>query len=182
MGQKEFVPFEGCYHIDTQLMAGPYPAAVSFQVADRKLRALLDAGIDYFIDLTEADEGRMFGRPLIPYQSQLEEIAGENGIPFVHRRFPTEDMEVPDERQMITILDDIDAARSSGHHVYVHCLGGVGRTGTVIGCWLARHGVAVGDEALEAIALLRDYQPGRDLHSPQTSQQCDMVRGWTAGR
>ena len=31
--------------------------------------------------------------------------------------------------------------------MYLHCWGGVGRTGTVVGCWLVRHG-RTGDEAL----------------------------------
>jgi len=35
---------------------------------------------------------------------------------------------------MHEILDTIDAALSAKRIVYVHCWGGVGRTGTVIGC------------------------------------------------
>ena len=52
---------------------------------------------------------------------------------------------------MSDILDAIDAALRDGKTVYVHCWGGVGRTGTVIGCWLVRHG-KTGDEALSQIA------------------------------
>ena len=48
---------------------------------------------------------------------------------------------------MASILDAIDAALDGGKTVYVHCWGGVGRTGTVVGCWLVRHG-KTGDEAL----------------------------------
>jgi hypothetical protein len=162
-------------------MAGPYPGAISPITADAKLRALLDEGIDYFVDLTEENEGRMFGRPLVPYSTHVEELASERGITVIHRRFPIEDMEVPETKQMIAILDDIDAARTAGHCLFVHCLGGVGRTGTVIGCWLARHGIAHGQEVLETIALLRNFQRGRDLDSPQTGQQCDMVRRWVGG-
>ena len=45
----------------------------------------------------------------------------------------------------------IDEAMSAGKAVYVHCWGGVGRTGTVVGCWLVRHG-RTGEQALEQIA------------------------------
>ncbi|MFZ1729788.1 MAG: dual specificity protein phosphatase family protein [Bacteroidota bacterium] len=182
MGQPFTVPFDRCYYIDEQLLAGLYPGDLSVASADTKLRALLDAGIDYFIDLTEENEGRMFGRPLVPYKNHLEELASERGIDVIHQRWPIVDMGIPEKAQMSAILDDIDRARAQGRRVYVHCLGGVGRTGTVIGCWLARHDVAVGQMALEAIALLRKHRPGRDMDSPQTRQQCSMVREWEVGK
>ncbi len=87
-------------------------------------------------------------------------------------------MGVPDSAQMAAILNDIDRAQNENRCVYVHCLGGVGRTGTVVGCWLARHGIAVGEDALHTIKLLRNYVEGRDLASPQTREQCTMVRHW----
>lgn len=33
-------------------------------------------------------------------------------------------------------------ALAAGQTVYVHCYGGIGRTGTVVGCWLVRHGLS----------------------------------------
>jgi hypothetical protein len=49
------------------------------------------------------------------------------------------DMEVPTEAEMIHILDTIDQALTEDRPVYVHCWGGHGRTGTVVGCYLRRH-------------------------------------------
>ncbi len=40
----------------------------------------------------------------------------------------------------------------------MHCWGGVGRTGTVVGCWLVRHGLDDGD-AIARIATLRRELP-----------------------
>ena len=49
-------------------------------------------------------------------------------------------MDVPrSQQQTAGILDAIDKALEDGKNVYVHCWGGIGRDGTVVGCWLVRH-------------------------------------------
>ena len=55
------------------------------------------------------------------------------------------------------ILDEIDGAILNGKTVYVHCLGGIGRTGTVVGCYLVRHGIAAGGKALVVDPQSRVY-------------------------
>ena len=77
-------------------------------------------------------------------------------------------------------LDAIDEALDAGRNVYVHCWGGIGRTGTVVGCWLVRHGMT-GDEALAEIAERWRGMEKRYRHprSPQTAQQRAYVRNWT---
>ena len=60
----------------------------------------------------------------------------------------------------------------------VHCRGGIGRTGMVIGCWLVESGVARdGAEALAIIA--REWKSvekcKRYPHSPETGPQFEFV-------
>ena len=86
-------------------------------------------------------------------------------------------METPTQEEMAGILDTIDAALDAGHTVYVHCYGGIGRTGTVIGCYLVRHGMS-GEEALEEIAGLRQGTPDGWKRSPETEPQRQMVQNW----
>ena len=62
----------------------------------------------------------------------------------------------------------------------MHCWGGVGRTGTVVGCWLVRHGLDGGDP-IAAIAQLRASIAG-ERPSPETPGQAALVRGWRRGR
>jgi protein-tyrosine phosphatase len=82
---------------------------------------------------------------------------------------------------MTRILDDVDTALAEGGGVYVHCWGGIGRTGTVVGCWLVRHRLDDGDP-LRAIARLRRGVPDAWAASPQTEAQREMVSAWKPAR
>ncbi len=160
-------PLRGSYWVRPgKLLAGPYPGGWDEESSRQKLRSLLDAGVTFWVDLTESDEHG-------PYWSALETEAAALRSEVEHRRFPIPDMDVPFPQQMTSILDTIDDALAEGHTVYVHCMGGIGRTGTVIGCYLVRHGLS-GEEALKEIARLR----GGYVESPETSNQRRMVREW----
>ena len=78
-------------------------------------------------------------------------------------------------------LSQAPGVPKTGRGVYVHCAGGIGRTGTVVGCYLVRHGMQ-GEAALEEIMRLRHAMPnGGDL-SPRREPQRQMVRTWPIGR
>ena len=155
--------------------AGEYPADRHRAAAVKKLRALLDIGIDHFIDLTDPQEG------LEPYDEILGAEARARNENLCHERFIIQDANVPDTPQaMVRILDAIDDALDQGKTVYLHCWGGVGRTGTVVGCWLVRHGMT-GQPALDQIA---DWWKDVEKHwrvpeSPETSVQCHFVQDWS---
>ena len=154
--------------------AGEYPGAKDPIEAARKLRTLLRAGIDHFIDLTEPGE-------LVPYAKIVEKEARCFGPAVGYERRPIVDQCVPrSPEQMTRILDAIDAAMGDGKTVYLHCWGGVGRTGTVVGCWLVRHG-RTGEAALRQIAEWWQTveKVCRQPISPETSEQHEYVRNWT---
>jgi protein-tyrosine phosphatase len=110
-----------------------------------------------------------------------QELASTEGFKFSYHRKPIKDLGVPAREEMKEILDIIDAAVGSDLPVYVHCLGGIGRTGTVVGCWLARHGIACGDAALECIRKLRRNEARAFVASPETAHQRRYVREWKEG-
>ena len=155
-----------------RLLAGEYPGAPDGGDAVTRLRQYLDVGVDYFVDLTEQGE-------LEPYEDLLHAEAAARGKKVEYRRFPIRDGGTPKSpAQMCEILDIIETAVSKKATVYVHCLGGIGRTGTVIGCHLTRRGHA-GEAALTRLReLFADMDKARFTRSPENAQQENWVRNW----
>jgi hypothetical protein len=177
---KLLLPHFHAYRIDSNFFAGNYPGNTDPALARRKLRILTDAGVNELVNLMEESEMHWKGSTIQEYSSHLEDIAPAGALAM--QRFPITDMHVPTVRFMQSILDHVDSQLRRGRTVYLHCLGGVGRTGTVVGCWIARHGIAAGDDALDELSRLREYDPMLDLPSPQTEEQCNMVREWEPGQ
>lgn len=169
-------PIPNAYWIPgTRILAGEYPGSLDHRAARAKIRRLLEARVICFVDLTHAHE-------LQPYERLLRAEAAGLAREVEHVRLPIADMGVPTTRDMARILDTIDAAVAAGRTVYVHCWGGVGRTGTVVGCWLVRHGLD-GEAALARVgALFGGMSAAKRLRhpegSPQTTGQRDFVRSW----
>ncbi len=166
------LPHPACFWIvEGKLLAGNYPFDKQVRPGRAKLRALVDAGVTLFVDLTRAADG------LRPYEAELERVAPL--IPRAHT--PIRDMGVPESRaQMSRILDLLDAEIGRGWLVYLHCWGGHGRTNTVAGCWLRRHGRDA-PAALAELQQLHDRYASRQWRSdgPQTRAQRDYIRAWT---
>lgn len=158
--------------IEDQLLAGEYPGNKGDGIAREKLAMLIDAGIRTFIDLTETHE-------LKPYDTMLMEMASERQIDVAYYRLAIRDVSVPsDPGHMKQILDTIDASIAEQQPAYVHCWGGVGRTGTVIGCWLSRRGLR-GEQALDQLQTLwKACAKSAWRESPETDAQLDYVRSW----
>lgn len=152
-----------------RLLAGEYPGPSAPGEAATRLEKLLEAGITCFIDLTERGE-------LPSYDTLLASVAGVE-----HRRFPIRDHGVPASPSLVVeALDAIDAALAAGHTVYVHCRAGIGRTGTLVGCYLARRRRCRGSEALALLQhLWRQCLRSRSWPEvPETAEQIEFVRAW----
>lgn len=167
-----------------QLMAGCYPGHPDKSEACIMARGLIDAGIHLVLNLMEETETDWSGKPFRPYDKLVSQYAKRMNIIVNFIRIPIKDTSVPDKSTMIHILDIIDQAIDAGHPVYIHCWGGHGRTGTVVGCYLVRHGIATGDEALKRINQLRQEwcDPTYPKNaSPETLEQIKMVLHWQNG-
>ncbi len=97
-----------------------------------KLNVLVDAGIRTFIDLTTPADR------LAPYDQALELVASARQLELERLSFPIPDLGVVDDEYDAVTSTIATALRRGG--VYVHCWGGIGRTGTVVGCVLVDEG------------------------------------------
>jgi len=151
---------DGCYWVEEgRFLAGPYPHS-----GDRITR-LRNLGVTLFLDLTEAGE-----HGSLSYDALLG-----GGIRALRK--PLRDFTAPRPDEMREILNLIDFELDAGGVVYLHCFGGIGRTGTVVGCYLVRHGTPP-DEAIEAIGRLRADTDTADWPSPESEEQCRLVESW----
>ena len=159
--------------IPNRLLAGEYPGQLDELAARRKVQSFLDAGVTAFIDLTEAGE-----RGLKPYDHLLQSVRELDGGAIVYRRTPIQDLGIPSSSKMSEMLALINELLDSGKVIYVHCWGGIGRTGTVVGCFMVEKFGINGLEALQKIKRFRDGTPDGWRISPETPKQRDMVLQW----
>lgn len=157
---------------ENRFLAGEYPGSRSYENMCSRMDAFLEAGINTFIDLTQSHE-------LAPYEDVLKERALIYGVNTAYHRFPIRDHDTPSADTMTIILDTIDDAINEGGCVYVHCWGGVGRTGMVVGCYLVRHG-STNEQALIRVNQLYKTRPENPYfsHSPENSGQIEFVLNW----
>jgi protein-tyrosine phosphatase len=160
--------------VPRKLLAGEYPGARDPAEARQRLRRFLQAGVRHFIDLTEVGE-------LEPY---AELLAEEEGPRKSYERFPIRDVSVPDEPKTVAeIIAAIDRGIAEGGVTYVHCWGGVGRTGLAVACWLQERG-QTSDEALRDLTdkWRLCAKSNRMPNSPETAEQMEWVKKWPVYR
>ena len=103
--------------------AGEYPGDKYGEKATEKLKRMYHFGIRHFIDLTEEGE-------LCPYNHLLPSDT-------TYTRFPIPDCGVPKSIESVRrLLLRIEELKKMDGYVYLHCWGGVGRTGTIVACYL----------------------------------------------
>ena len=158
--------------LNGRFLAGEYPSAKDAAEAEIKLGRYLDNGVTTFLDLTEAGEYH-----LRPYAAPVQQMAAARSLVVSHQRLSIPDMGIPTLDFMTCILNTLDEALAQGETVYVHCFGGIGRTGTVVGCWLVRHGLT-GEQALIKIAEWRRDTPDGYRQSPETEKQHHLLLTW----
>lgn len=160
-------PLQHSYWIEPgKLLAGEYPRGRDNASTRRRLARLHEAGIRHFVDLTQPGE-------LKGYEALLPEDT-------TYRNFPIPDHAVPPSAAALRgLLQELAARHGEPGAIYVHCRAGIGRTGTLVGCWLRERGAGP-DEALARLneAWQQDARAPAWPSIPETDEQYHYVRDW----
>jgi protein-tyrosine phosphatase len=171
--ESKILPIQNSYWvIPGRFRAGEHPTIGSVDGTRLKIRWLLVQGLNFILDLTETGEAD------VNYPIFIQNEASMNNFTVIYKHYPIQDWTTPSHEKMIEILTTIENALSGGKNIYLHCYGGLGRTGLTVGCYLASHGFS-GEQALLQISEHRSKIPGEFKNSPETEQQRRMVLGWT---
>ncbi len=146
------------------IYAGEYPGDKNGEFAKRKIEQMHHFGIRHFIDLTEEGELRPYSH-LLPRDT-------------TYTRFPIEDCGAPNSIESVQrLLLRIEELKKMDGYVYIHCWGGVGRTGTIVACYLSQNReVPDLNHTLEVLRRNFSKMPKSAYRvTPETKEQIDFI-------
>lgn len=183
----DVVPIKNSYLVDRELgiYAGEYPGDKDDFECKLKIGSFDNhpCEFNYFYDLTEKGELR-------PYRQYL-------GAEQEYHNFSIPDCGTPNETASVARLLNEIITRSQRNHqsiihghekTYIHCWGGVGRTGTIIACyyayWLKGQGYTADEIYQKAMDMLSEsfsHCPKSKYRiSPENQQQRDFIKMFIA--
>ena len=148
MGELKYKPTGYSYRVDKNVWAGEYPVWEWEQGARiRQLKLFTDFGINYFLDLTENGE-------MPPYALFLVNSIGRYTFPIPNG----------------CVLN------KPGTKLYIHCVGGVGRTGTIVACYYIYFmGMSADDALAEMRRRFATHGRSAWMSAPETEAQVNFI-------
>jgi protein-tyrosine phosphatase len=173
------LPFERSYWIIPGfLMAGEIPSSRLKKERIQKLKRLIHSGVQSIVNLMESEEFDFNGKKLVDYSLELQEIANINKVEITINRFEIVDLGIPERAFMADILTHIQTCLLNEQTLYIHCWGGIGRTGTTVGCFLVNEGICSNSEVLDFINFLKRNTNIALRNSPETLEQMAFIENW----
>ena len=164
-------PIDNSYKVTKNIYAGEYPRNKDYESSYAKIKHFENFGITHFVDLTEEGE-------LQPYEPLLYKGAK-------YLRFPIKDVSIPQSTKSVQDLIAKITKVIKGNpkaKVYIHCWGGVGRTGLVVGCLLGELYKQGYDETLKRLEQLFAVCPkSAKRHTPETAEQHKFIASYIQG-
>ncbi len=162
-----YKPIEYSYPVSKDVFAGEHPL---FNIYKRSIEGnvpkLLKFGITIFLDLTQPHEVREYASFLPP---EVQRIS-----------FPIRNCDVPSSvesvielfRRLEQLLHGQPLAK-----LYIHCHGGVGRTGTIVACYYIFFEHLTFEEALDKMRRQYAQSPrSKYMNAPETKRQIEFIK------
>ena len=164
-----FKPVGYSYRVAENIWAGEYPVHEWDEGGRRsQLRLFLDFGITDFLDLTEYGE-------MPPYADFLPAGVRRHTFPILNGGTPESPESVA---ELFRKLEQLFSEHPDSH-LYIHCHGGIGRTGTIVACYY------IWFERLDfegAVAKMRGrfkfHGGSRWANAPENQNQMDFIRNF----
>lgn len=150
------------------IYAGEHPTIIKDRVSNcERIEQLINEGFTDFYDLTENFE--------LPNYTQW--LRPDN----LYINFPIKNLSVPTSiKETYTLIQSISeiSFRSNGRKAYIHCYGGVGRTGMIVACLLAYY---YHDYDYESVMerfqkVYKNYTKSVYMNAPETVTQREFIK------
>ncbi|WP_281283052.1 dual specificity protein phosphatase family protein [Leptospira fletcheri] len=124
------------------------------------LKTVREEGMNRIVSLLTENEYSEYGVPDIKAEYQRE------GFDPIF--FPIMDQRAPADRKALeSLLDLMDSELGRGRNILIHCVGGLGRSGTVAAAYLIRR---EGYGVEEAIRVVREARSERAIESREQEE------------
>ena len=166
MDDLRYKPTGYSYRVDDNVWAGEYPVwEWEHGARIRQLKLFTDFGINHFLDLTENGE-------MPPYAPFLTNNIGRHTFPIPNGCVPHS------VKWVVDLFRNINGVLNKAEtKLYIHCHGGVGRTGTIVACYYIYFKGMPADDALAE--MRRRYAThGRSvwMSAPETEAQLNFIK------
>jgi protein-tyrosine phosphatase len=137
------------------------------------LEALARDGITHVACLVEDRELGHYGVPDL--------LEGYRAAGLEVRRLPIADMGVPSHEQMAGLVAWMGERLAEGRRVLVHCVGGLGRSGTAAACYLRHRGLGT-EEAIGEVRRARSPMAVENARQEEFVRSYEPPAGRLSGR
>lgn len=162
-----YKPIEYSYQVSPNVFAGEHPLFDIYKSSIRgNIPMLLKFGITVFLDLTQSYEVPEYASFL---PSDVQRIS-----------FPIRNFDVPSSvESVMNLFRRLEQLIHERPHakLYIHCHGGVGRTGTIVACYYIYFEHFSFEESLDKMKRKYAQSPrSRIMDAPETQSQVEFVR------
>lgn len=162
-----YKPIEYSYQVSKNVFAGEHPLFDIYKSSIKgNIPTLLRFGITVFLDLTQSYEVSEYASFLPPNVQRIS--------------FPIRNCDVPSSvESVMDLFQRLEQLMHERPHakLYIHCHGGVGRTGTIAACYYIYFEHLLFKEAIDKMRRQYAQSPrSKFMNAPETKSQVEFIK------